>query len=90
MMNIQNWRDDYTDIIQRLKQQRDGLRLQTHLFGMEANQHWQEAEKKWEHLQAKVQQIGSETAHSSGEIKLTFEELVDEIDAAYERLRRLL
>lgn len=89
-MSLNPLHDDYGDVVQHLAAQRDELRLQMHLFGMEAKQQWEEAEHRWEHLRATAKVIGAEAGHSSGEIKEALELVVEEIGTAYDRMRRLL
>ncbi len=81
-------KEDYGDIVQRLAQQRDELRLQAHLFGLEAKQQWDKAEQQWEHLRAKTKVIGAEASHGGGEIKESLEVVLEDVGADYERLRR--
>lgn len=89
-MTLEGFKQDYADIVSHLSQQRDELRLQAHLFNMEATQQWELAEHRWRHLRAKAKVIGTEASHSGGEIKASMEDVVREIGAAYERLRQLM
>ncbi len=89
-MPLASLKEDYRDVVKRLAQQRDELRVQAHLFGMEAKQQWDKAEHQWEHVRAKAKVIGAEASHSGGEIKDSLEVVLEEIGAAYDRLRRLL
>lgn len=89
-MTFEVLKKDYCHMVTHLSHQRDELKLQAHLFSMEAKQQWELAEQHWHHLRAKAKVIGAEASHSGGEIKGSMEEVVLEIGAAYERLRRLL
>ena len=88
-MALETVKADYEDAVQRLIKQRDELRLQAHLFGMEAKEQWSIAEQKWKHLKAKAKVVGAEASHSGGEIKDALEDVMVEIDEAYQRIRRL-
>jgi NDP-sugar pyrophosphorylase family protein len=88
-MTLETVKADYEDTVQRLIKQRDELRLQAHLFGMEAKEQWHITEQKWQHLKAKAKVVGAEAAHSGGEIKGALEDVMVEIDEAYQRIRRL-
>lgn len=89
-MLLSELKEDYEERVRRLTAQRDELRLQAHLFGMEAKQQWQMAEQKWTHLRAKAKVVGAEASHSGGEIKEALEVVMEEIGDAYERIRRLM
>lgn len=88
-MALETVKVDYEDTVQRLIQQRDELKLQAHLFGMEAKEQWHSAEQNWQHLRAKAKVVGAEASHSGGEIKAALEDVLMEIDEAYQRIRRL-
>jgi vacuolar-type H+-ATPase subunit D/Vma8 len=77
--------DDFDDLIDDLKQQRDELRVQINLASKEAKQEWHELEGKMEKFsaEAKLAQTGSGV---SAALSL----LGNEIKLGYQRVREAL
>lgn len=70
-----------------LKQQRDELRLQMHLLGMEARDEWHEAEQAWERLSNAARRIQAEGAYQVDEMVAAFRQLADELTGQYQRFK---
>ena len=47
------------EVVERLRKERDELRVKLHLGGMEAKEQWDELEKKWNTLEARLGQARS-------------------------------
>lgn len=78
------------DEIEILKQGRDELQVQLHLGAAEAREAWDKVEKNWNHLEARVKQIGHAGQDSIEEIEEAAQLLVSEIKAGYQNVRDLL
>lgn len=81
---------DIDALIEGLKQQRDAIKVQLHLGKAEAQQEWDELEKKLEHLRAKAAAVGRETQNVSQDVFEAAKLLAEEIGAGYERIRKRL
>ncbi len=81
---------DIETLIEGLRQQRDQLKVQLHLAQAEAKEEWDEAEKKLQHLTAKLDQVGKETGKASEEVFEAAKLVAEEIKRGYERVRKLL
>ncbi|MDM7322558.1 MAG: hypothetical protein P3W87_004585 [Gammaproteobacteria bacterium] len=80
-------KEQFDTTVEAFRQQRDELRLQLHLLGMEAREEWQEAERVWQRLGQIVQRIRDESAHQVVEMVESFRQLADELALQYERLK---
>lgn len=82
--------DKMDEMLQKLKTERDELRVQLHLLAAEAKDEWEEVEGHWENLEAKMKQVGGAAADSGPEIAAAGKQLADEIGNAYQRIRKSL
>lgn len=80
-------KEQFDTTLAALKQQRDELKLQLHLLGMEAREEWQEAERVWVRLGQTLERIRQEGADQVGEMVEAFRELADDLSAYYQRLK---
>lgn len=90
MNTVEDIREEYNQLLNTLRQQRDELNVKVHLAGMEVRDEWEVLEKKWEHMKAKskqVQEVTGDSAHDVHEVAL---ELGHEIKKGYQRLRDIL
>jgi len=73
-----------------LQQQRDELRVQVHLAKLEAKSEWDQAEQKFHALEGKLQNVSTEVSEASKDVLASARLLTEEIQHAYERIRRHL
>ncbi len=73
-----------------LRSLRDELRVQIHLAKLEAQERYEAAEKSWEHLEAKLNLLASETRASAQDVGDAARLLLDEIREGYEHVRKLV
>lgn len=78
------------EAVEKLKQQRDELRLKMHLAKADARDEWDELEGKWEHLKERAKAAGGEASEASGDVGEAFKSLASEIKKGYERIRSQL
>lgn len=78
------------ELITKLKQERDELRVQIHLAKAEAKDEWEELEKKWDILENKLAALKRETKDASKDIGAALSILSEEIANAYKRIRKKL
>jgi len=77
-------------VMDKLRQERDELRLQMRLGKAEFKEEWEALERKWEHLEGKMADVKSEARESSREVGAAFGILADELGEAYRRIRAKL
>lgn len=58
-------KEEFEDLLKKLTVERDELNLNLHLASMEAKEEFEEAEKQWVHLKAKVAEMVDDTKEAS-------------------------
>ncbi len=76
-------------LIENLKQQRDELRLKVHLATADARDEWAKAEQQWEHLRAKMSQVGGALSDTTKDVWAAIKLVAEEIEHGYARIRKL-
>ena len=69
--------------MERLRRERDQLKLKMHLAEADARQEWSELETKFDRLKARAEHAGDETEGA-------LEDIGREIEQGYERIKRSL
>lgn len=82
--------EDFERFFEKLRQQRDELKLRLHLVKAKAEDEWEEIEKKWKKLKAKKRELGEEAAEAADELEEIVTKLGKEIKKGYERIRQHL
>jgi hypothetical protein len=75
------------DLVAKVKQERDELRLKVHLGSMEAKEEWKELEGKWQKLESRMSETKQEAADKAREARANVALIADELGAAYRRIR---
>ena len=75
------------EVVAKLKQERDELRLKAHLGTMEAKEEWRELEGKWQTLESRLAEAKGEAAEKAREAKANVGLIAEELEAAYRRIR---
>ena len=83
-------RQEWDERVAKLRQERDELRVRMHLAKAEVRDEWDELERKWSRLEARVKAAREETREASRDVGSAFGALADEIGSAYRRIRRQL
>ncbi len=78
--------DDFTRLVDKLKADRDELKLKMHLASMEVKEEFEEAEKKWNQLKNKAMSIAGDAAETSDEYVAKAKVIGDELKDAYRRI----
>jgi uncharacterized protein YjbJ (UPF0337 family) len=78
------------EVVDRLKQQLDEMRLQIHLAEAEAKDEFHELERKWEHLAGKARSAAGEAADSAKDVGAALGLLGDEVAKAARRIKKKL
>ena len=77
-------------IITRLRTERDELRVRMHLAKAELKDEWRSLEQKWERLEHRLEQAGTEAIEASRDVGSAASTLAEEIADAYRRIRERL
>lgn len=77
-------------VMDKLRQERDELRLKVHLGKAEFKEEWDALECKWEHLEGRMEGAAEEAREASREVGAAFGVLTDELGEAYRRIRARL
>lgn len=83
-------KSDFDRVLDELRTQRDELKVKLHLAKAEARDEWEKAEKKWEHLRAKLDVVGREAADTGSNVLAATKLVAREIKDGYDRIRTLL
>ena len=79
-------RDEFDNLLSRLKTERDQLKLQIHLASMEAKEEFEAAEKAWDQFKGKAATIADEAAQTSDEYVARAKIVGEELREAYKRI----
>ena len=74
-------------IIDKLRTERDELRVRAHLAKAEMKEEWEKLEDKWEDLEARAKSAKAEASEASKNVGSALEILGDELSQAYRRIR---
>ena len=77
-------------LVAQIKQERDEIVLQAHLFQADAKDEWQKIDKQWEHFKFKAEQVGKEAKGASEDVYAAAKILGEEIMESFQRIRRTL
>ena len=77
-------------VLERLRRERDELRVQMELGKAEFRDEWTELEKKWERLESRLSGAAKEAKESSEDVGAAFGVLTDELAQAYRNIRSRL
>lgn len=86
-MNIS---EELEQLSEKLKQDRDEIKLKLHLAGMEAKDEWEKTEDTWNGLKDKLDDIVDETKETTDELLNSAKVVADELGQAYERIKNRL
>ena len=78
------------ELLAKLREERDQLRVKVHLGAMEAKDEWVEREKKWQRLESRLGQAKDGAVESSQGVGENVGVVAEELKAAYQRIRERL
>lgn len=83
---------EFDKLVEKVKLERDQVKLKMHLASMDAKQEYEEAEKKWGQVKVKASEIADDTIETSEEViakaKIVGEELKDTYNRISKRLSK--
>jgi len=69
---------------------REEIAVQIHLGKLEAKERWAELEKKWQHAEGRIKQIGEAGREAAEDVGEATQIVLDELRNGYEKLKRML
>lgn len=83
-------KEEYRKLVEKLKMERDEIKLKIHLGSMDAQKEFEEAEKKWGHVKTKAADI-ADSGKSTSEEFITKSKIVgEELKETYKRISERL
>jgi len=83
-------KEEFENLLESIKLERDEINLKLHLASMEAKEEFEEAEKQWVLLKAKAADIADDTKESSEEFIAKAKIVSEELKEAYHRITQRL
>lgn len=83
-------REDFDKIVERLKRERDQLKLRMHLASMEVKEEFGEAEKKWQKIKTKAAEIADDAVETSDDYVDKAKIIGEELKETYNRITKRL
>ncbi|MCW9028508.1 MAG: hypothetical protein OQJ80_06210 [Kangiella sp.] len=87
-MNEDELKSDVKKLYEKLKTQRDELKVQAHLAKAELRDKWHETEHEWQRFEAKAKTIGKGAEKASEDIGKGFTLLGHQLQEAYKDLKQ--
>jgi hypothetical protein len=87
---IMNIKQEVTSIVDKLKTERDELKLKMHLATKDARVEFDAAEKKWQQLKAQASDINSSVVETSNELVSDAKIIGEELKETYMRITKRL
>lgn len=81
--------EQWQAMVERLRQERDELRLKLHLATAEARDEWDKVEAKWADVEARMPRVKAELKDGGENLRAALEMIAEEIASRYERIRKL-
>ena len=81
---------DIENLWQKLKAQRDEMRVQAHLARAEFRDEWAEVEQKWHKAEQAFDHLQDQAVETTQEMQHSAKVVMEEIAGAYERIRKRL
>ena len=82
--------NEIEDFWNKLKTQRDEMRLQTHLAQAEFLEEWEGVEKKWQKAEQKLKRIQDQAVETTAEMQRSATVSMEEIANTYDRIKARL
>ena len=83
-------KDELNEIYNKLKQERDELRVKANLLQKEARDEWEKVDHRFEEFRSKVNHLGEAGEKAGSDVYSALKLVGGEIKAGFERIRRSL
>jgi DNA repair exonuclease SbcCD ATPase subunit len=82
--------DDINDFWEKLKVQRDEMKVQAHLARAEFRDEWDEVEKKWQKAEQNLRHVQDHAIETTAEMQRSAKVVMEEIASTYQRIKERL
>jgi archaellum component FlaC len=82
--------EEFDNLIDRLKTERDNIKLKAHLASMDAKEELNAAEERWQQLKEKASQIADDATETSEEYISKAKIVGEELKETYRRIAKRL
>lgn len=79
--------EDFEKLWEKVKTQRDELRVQSHLAQAELKDEWQELEQKWDSAEQNLKKMQGEAKDTTDELVASAKVVMEELSSAYDRIK---
>lgn len=83
-------KEEFEKLVEKLKMERDEIKLKVHLASMDAKEEFEEAEKKWDQVKAKASEIADDAMETSEEYIAKSKIVGEELKETYIRISKRL
>jgi len=83
-------KEQLEELVTKLKQERDELRVKAHLGTMDAKEEWAELEKKWHRLETEFAESKQDVTEKAQAMQAKAQVVAGELKDAYHRIRERL
>ena len=87
---MNEWKERFDDAVEKLKQERDELRVKIHLAKADAQDEWSKLEEKYENLKQLAGSAKNAANDAGGDVKAAASLLLDELKKGYAKIRESL
>jgi hypothetical protein len=81
-------KEDFDNLIDKLKTERDEISLKLHLASMEAKEEFEDAEQQWQLIKTKAAEIADDSVETSEEFIAKAKIVGDELKETYQRIAK--
>jgi DNA repair exonuclease SbcCD ATPase subunit len=81
---------DIDDFWEKLKTQRDEMKVQAHLARAEFRDEWNEVEEKWQKAEQALNRVQDQAIETTAEMQKSAKVIMEEIASTYERIKQRL
>jgi DNA repair exonuclease SbcCD ATPase subunit len=81
---------DIDDFWEKLKTQRDEMKVQAHLARAEFRDEWNEVEEKWQKAEQALSHVQDQAIETTAEMQKSAKVIMEEIASTYERIKQRL
>jgi len=81
---------DIENFWEKLKTQRDEMKVQTHLARAEFRDEWDEVEKKWQKAEQQLNRVQDHAIETTAEMQRSAKVVMEELASTYDRIKERL
>ncbi len=83
-------KEEIARLVEKLRTERDEIKLKLHLASMDAKKEFEATEKQWSHLKVKASEIADDAMETSEELMAKSKIVGEELKETYRRISKRL